>query len=144
MPNGQIDPAKADADWEQNTAAPEGSGGKLVKARLAYTTIKARLADLQYRQLMGDLLPRAEVQVAAFKVTRQIRDACQNIPARCCGAISGEVRRSLEAAGLAPAMVDSVAARLSLVEVDNLLSAEIRTILNDLADGLAFVPEREQ
>jgi hypothetical protein len=137
LTNGMIDSEMADREWEANTSAPVGETAKLTRARLAYTVLKAKLADLQYKQLSGDLLPRNEVEAATFNASRRIRDACQNIPSRCCGAIAGEVRRALEAAGLAPEAVVAVASKLTLVEIDNLLAAEIRAVLNDLADGLA-------
>jgi len=127
-PDGRIDADRADAEWERNTIAPEGDGGRLLKARTVYMVSKARLADMQLKRLSGELLPVAEVRIAAFNTARQIRDACQNIPARCCGAITSEIRRAIEAAG--------TTATLNLAEVENILSGEIRAVLAGLADSL--------
>jgi hypothetical protein len=98
---------------------------------------KARLADMQLKKLSGELLPVAEVRIAAFNTARQIRDGCQNIPARCCGAITSEIRRAMEESGMPPGAVAGLAAKLNLAEVDNLLSAEIRAVLASLSDSLA-------
>ena len=75
-PDGRIDPDLADAEWERNTIAPEGDGSRLLKARTVYMVSKARLADMQLKKLTGELLPAAEVKVAAFNAARRIRDAC--------------------------------------------------------------------
>ena len=136
LPNGMIDSEMADREWEANTTAPAGETGKLTKARLMLTVRKAAIADVQYKKLIGELLPAADVKAAAFSEARRFRDACQNIPSRCCGAIAGEVRRALEATGLAPEAIANALSKLNMVEIDNLLAAEIRAILNDLADGL--------
>jgi hypothetical protein len=137
LPDGRIDPDVANRQWQENTITPDGEGSKLLRARTVYMVSKARLADLEFKKLSGELLPAAEVNIAAFNAARRIRDACQNIPSRCCGAIAGDIRRALDTAGLAPGLVADIAAKLNLAEIDNLLSAEVRSILNDLADSLA-------
>jgi hypothetical protein len=114
MPNGEIDSEMADREWEQNTIAPNREGGKLARLRMAYLARQIKLADMRYGQLSGDLLPKAEVQVAVFNGSRRWRDAVQNVPTRCCGAIAGGIRRALEAAGLAPNVVTSVTAKLEV------------------------------
>lgn len=126
-PDGRIDAGLADAEWERNTLAPEGDGSKLLRARTIYMVSKARLADMQLKRLSGELLPAAEVKIAAFNAGRRMRDACMNIPSRCSGAIAAEVRRAIEAGGTAT---------LNLAEVENILSGEIRAVLASLADSL--------
>jgi hypothetical protein len=131
LPDGRIDPALADRQWSENTITAEGDGGKLLRARTVYMVSKARLADMQLKRLSGELLPAAEVKIAAFNASRRVRDACMNIPTRCCGAVAAEVRRAIEAA---------VTGTPNLAEVENILSGEIRTVLNMLSDSL----EKEQ
>lgn len=133
-PDGRIDASLADAEWERNTIAPEGDGGRLLKARTVYMVSKARLADMQLKRLTGELLPAAEVKVAAFNASRRIRDACMNIPTRCCGAAAAAIRRAMQETGMSAEKVAEAAARLDLAAVETILSAEIRTVLNMLAD----------
>ena len=128
LPDGRIDPALADRQWSENTITAEGDGGRLLKARTVYMVSKARLADMQLKKLTGELLPAAEVKVAAFNAARRIRDHCLAIPSRCSGAIAAEARRAIEVAG--------GTAALNLAEVENILAAEIRTVLSTLADDL--------
>jgi hypothetical protein len=134
-PDGQIDADLADAEWERNTIAPEGDGGKLLRARTIYMVSKARLADMQLKKLSGELLPAAEVKIAAFNASRRIRDACMNIPTRCCGAIAAEIRRAIEEMGMPAEMVSSVSARLNLAAMETILSGEVRTVLSMLSDS---------
>jgi len=116
LPNGMIDSEMADREWEANTTAPTGETAKLTKARLALTVMKAKLADLQYKQLAGELLPKAEVQTATFNAFRQIRDRMLNIPDR-----------------VAPVL----AAESDGTKCYEILSAEIRLALQQFADASA-------
>jgi hypothetical protein len=140
LPDGRIDPALADRQWSENTITAEGDGGKLLRARTVYMVSKARLADMQLKRLSGELLPAAEVKIAAFNASRRVRDACMNIPTRCCGAVAAEIRRAIEELVMPQATVDGLAARLNLTAVETILSGEIRTVLSMLSDSL----EKEQ
>ena len=126
-PDGRIDSELADDEWERNTITPDGEGSKLLRARTVYMVAKARLADMQLKRLTGELLPAAEVKVEAFNAARRIRDACMNIPSRCSGAVTAEVRRVMEA---------GTAATLNLADVENILSSEIRAALASLSETL--------
>lgn len=136
LPDGRIDPVLADRQWSENTITPDGDGGRLLKARTVYMVSKARLADMQLKRLSGELLPAAEVKIAAFNASRRVRDACMNIPSRCCGAVAAEIRRSLEELGMPGEMAASLSARMNLAAVETILSGEIRTVLNMLSDSL--------
>lgn len=136
LQDGRIDPALADRQWAENTITPAGDGSKLLRARTVYMVSKARLADMQLKRLAGELLPATEVKIASFNATRRIRDACMNIPTRCCGAAAAEIRRAMEDAGMPVEMAASIAGKLNLAAVETILSAEIRTVLNMLADNL--------
>ncbi len=136
LPDGRIDPALADRQWAENTITPAGDGSKLLRARTVYMVSKAGLADMQLKRLAGELLPTAEVKIAAFNAARRIRDACMNIPTRCCGAAAAEIRRAMEEVGMPAEMAASIAGKLNLAAVEMILSAEIRTVLNMLADNL--------
>ncbi len=139
-PDGRIDSDMADAEWERNTIAPGGDGSKLLKARTVYMVSKARLADMQLKRLTGELLPAAEVKIAAFSAARRMREACMNIPSRCCGTVAAEIRRAVEELGMPAEMAASLSARMNLAAVETILSGEIRTVLNRLADSF----EREK
>jgi len=118
-PEGQIDPAQADADWERNTGpragasiafpsppprspvpslaaepprAELGAAGSLdyARARAIHEHYKARKAKLDYEERLGKLLSRDEVTVAAFNRFRTFRDGMLNIPDRVAAQLAAE------------------------------------------------------
>jgi hypothetical protein len=131
LPDGRIDPALADQEWDRNTAYPDGDSGvsQYAKARAIFMHYKARLAKLEYEERVGSLLSKAEVQVAGFNTGRRIRDNMLNIPDRVVGAVAAEIGAAIAEAGLAPEMAD----RLDLAKVYSILAAEIRTGLQEFA-----------
>lgn len=135
LPDGCIDPALADQEWDRNTAYPDGESGvsQYSKARAVFMHYKARLAKLEYEERVGMLVSKAEVQVAGFNTGRRIRDNMLNIPDRVVGAVAAEVRSAVSEAGLAP----ELAGRLDLARVYSILAAEIRSALQEFAgDGV--------
>jgi hypothetical protein len=118
-PEGKLDPAQADADWERNTgpragrsiAVPSppprppaqpsaaeppraelGGAGVLdyARARAIHEHYKARKAKLEYEEKLGKLLSRDEVTVAAFNRFRTFRDGMLNIPDRVAAQLAAE------------------------------------------------------
>ena len=130
LPDGQIDPAVADVEWERNTKpyAPavsrridqdedEGGGfgaSQYTKARAIREHYQARLAKLDYEERIGKLISKDEVQVASFNKFRQFRDNLLNIPDRLSAMLAAES----EAAA-----------------VHQILTSEIRKALNDFSDA---------
>ena len=129
LPDGKIDPAVADGEWERNTRtyAPavtsrpqdddEGGGfgaNQYTKARAVREHYQARLAKLDYEERTGKLVSKDEVQIAAFNKFRQFRDHLLNIPDRLSALLAAES----EAAA-----------------VYEVLSKEIRRALNDFSDA---------
>ena len=122
-PDGRIDSEQADAEWEQNTVrhvppvAKRGQeeddasifgASQYTKARAVREHYQARLAKIEYEERVAKLVPKDEVQVAAFNKFRQFRDHMLNIPdrvaamvaaesdaAKCYEVIAAEVRRAL-------------------------------------------------
>jgi len=123
QPDGKIDSAQADIQWERNTerhAPPvtqrgqddiDGAsfgGSQYTKARAVREHYQARLAKIDYEERVAKLVPKDEVQVAAFNKFRQFRDHMLNIPdrvaamlaaeteaARCYEIIAIEIRKAL-------------------------------------------------
>ena len=148
-PDGKIDPAQADADWEQNTAprAVAGArhrtsatpsrrlsgsvatdpalagGGNYLVARGVRETFLARLAKMEFEERSGKLIRRDEVQVARFNECRIIRDAVLNIADRV-------------AAKIAAACAAESAPETRERQVHAILSQELRAALSSLADSL--------
>mgnify|MGYP001039313779 CR=1 FL=1 len=119
-PEGKLDPAQADADWERNTGpragvsiafpsppprpapppqavaepprAELGATGGLdyARARAVRENYLARLAKLEYEERLGKLLSRDEVTVAAFNRFRTFRDGVLNIPDRVSALLAAE------------------------------------------------------
>jgi hypothetical protein len=138
---GKIDPAQADAAWEENTAprpvtaarhrtsppqprrlsgpvAPEpalAGGGNYLVARGVREGFLARLAKIQYEEKLGKLLNRDEVQVERFNTNRIIRDGVLNIPDRVSAQLAAETDEK---------------------KVHEILTTEIRIALNGIADSL--------
>ena len=139
--DGKIDPAQADAEWEQKTAprpvaparhrtspipqrrvstsaAPEpalAGGGNYLFARGVREGFLARLAKIQYEEKLGKLINRDEVQVERFNTNRIIRDGVLNIPDRVSAQLAAENDEK---------------------KVHEILTMEIRNALNGIADSL--------
>lgn len=129
QPDGRIDSERADVDWEQNTtrhAPPVAKRGQeeddisifgasqYTKARAVREHYQARLAKIEYEERTGKLVPRDEVQIAAFNKFRQFRDHMLNIPDRVAAVVAAET----EAA-----------------KCYEVLATEVRRALNDFADA---------
>ena len=123
LPDGQIDPVVADQDWKENTrysAAHDDDGetfgaSQYTKARAVREHYQARLAKIDYEERVGSLVSKDEVQVAAFNLGRQARDAMLNIPDRIAAPLAAETD---------PA------------KCHEMLLAEIRTAMNGFAESI--------
>jgi hypothetical protein len=73
--------------------------------------------------MQGDLLPRRQIQIHAFNIHRISRDALLNIPIRIATQIAGET--------------DPLA-------ITEMLEAEIRLVLNQLAEALTHYGRENQ
>ena len=143
-PDGSIDPAKADAQWDQHTrtahpttprvttprpppasqpAAPsppqtsdDARGVDYHKARAVRETYSARLAKLEFEERTGKLISKDEVDIKYFQLARQLRDRMQQIPRK-----------------VAPEIVALVVADPDVRGVTDILDVAIREALEDLA-----------
>jgi hypothetical protein len=129
QPDGKIDSSQADIQWARNTerhAPPvaqrgqeedDGSsfgGSQYTKARAVREHYQARLTKIEYEERVAKLVPKDEVQVAAFNKFRQFRDHMLNIPDRIAAMVAAETE----------------AARCY-----EIIAIEIRKALNDFADS---------
>jgi hypothetical protein len=128
QPDGRIDSEQADVEWEQNTRhrvppvkrnddedeSPVFGASQYTKARTVYEHFRAKLAQLEYQERIGALIPKDEVKVAAFNKFRQFRDHMLNIPDRVAAVVAAE----------------SEAAKCYEV-----LATEVRRALNEFADS---------
>lgn len=129
QPDGRIDSEQADVEWEQNTtrrAPPVAKRGQeeddvsmfgasqYTKARAVREHYQARLAKIEYEERTGKLVPKDEVQIAAFNKFRQFRDHMLNIPDRVAAVVAAET----EAA-----------------KCYEVLATEVRRALNEFADS---------
>jgi pyruvate/2-oxoglutarate dehydrogenase complex dihydrolipoamide acyltransferase (E2) component len=130
-PDGKIDSSQADIQWARNTerhAPPvaqrgqeddDGSsfgGSQYTKARAVREHYQARLTKIEYEERVAKLVPKDEVQVAAFNKFRQFRDHMLNIPDRIAAMVAAETE----------------AARCY-----EIIAIEIRKALNDFSDSNA-------
>ena len=117
----EIDFEKADRDWERNTRpamSPDEDNGGLAqysRARAIREYYQASLAKIEYEQKVGKLLPKDEVQAAAFNTYRQFREQLLNIPDRVAAIIAAETGMDTK-------------------KVYEILTAEVRHALNEFAD----------
>jgi formaldehyde-activating enzyme involved in methanogenesis len=128
LPDGRIDPDRADIDWERNTTrhapavtqrgqeedAEVFGASQYTKARAVREHYQARLSKIDYEERVAKLVPKDEVQVAAFNKFRQFRDHMLNIPDRVAAMLAAET----EAA-----------------KCYEILAIEIRRALNEFADA---------
>ena len=144
-PDGGIDPAKADAQWDRHTrtaqpttsrvttarppqvsqpaasppqpqASDEARGVDYHKARAVRETYSARLAKLEFEERTGKLISKDEVDIKYFQLARQLRDRMQQIPRK-----------------VAPEIVALVVADPDVRGVTDILDVAIREALEDLA-----------
>ena len=129
QPDGRIDSEQADVEWEQNTRrrapsvaaraqdeddVPIFGASQYTKARTVREHFQALLAKIEYEERTGKLVPRDEVQIAAFNKFRQFRDHMLNIPDRVAAVVAAET----EAA-----------------KCYEVLATEVRRALNEFADS---------
>ncbi len=117
LPDGSIDAAVADIEWERNTLYPRAGGGgstEFTKARTVHEHYRARLAKLDYEERVAELVSKAEMQTAAFNLYRQFRDRMLSIPDRIAAMLTAETDGG---------------------KVYEILAGEIRKALNDFADS---------
>lgn len=130
LPDGRIDSEQADAAWEQNTTrrappiakrgqeedegAAFGGASQYTKARAVREHYQARLAKLDYEERVAKLVPKDEIQVAAFTKFRQFRDHMLNIPDRIAAIVAAET---------------------ATATCHEVIAAEIRRALNEFADS---------
>jgi phage terminase Nu1 subunit (DNA packaging protein) len=82
---------------------------------IAYRRERAKAARIQRKALSRDFIPADEVEIVGFEAGRQIRDACLAIPDRCAALVKHAKDEN---------------------EVKQILTKEIRLILENLADRL--------
>ncbi len=117
LPDGSIDTATADAEWERNTLYPRSGAADLndfIRARTVHEHYRARLAKLEYEERVGELVSKTEIQTAAFNLYRQFRDHLLSIPDRIGPMLAAETDGNT---------------------IYQILAGEIRNALNDFADS---------
>ena len=94
-PDGKIDPEIADKQWAERTRPrlamekPNGSAPSYAAARAEREWFEAKLAELDYKQRVGDLMDASEMEDAAFKAGRLARDRMLTIPDRVADVLAG-------------------------------------------------------
>ena len=82
----KIDPAKQrDSDKQMETKNLGDAGGtasNYQRAKAVGETYKAKLAQLEYEEKAGKLVPVAQVKAEAFKIARNVRDSLMGLPER--------------------------------------------------------------
>ena len=152
--DGKLDAERADAEWARNTGPkarrtvasssptpppveqprPDSLGAGALdyaKARAIIAHYEARLAKIDYEERIKKLINADEVSVAAFNLFRMFRDRMLNIPDRVVGALVAELREAIIAIGVDPGVVKG----LDLGKVHGILTAEIRSALEEFADA---------
>ena len=142
-PDGTLDPAKADAQWDARTdparrpespedepaqadepagpptpaatePAPQG-GATFTQARTAHEIAKAQRARIQVQRLREEVVDRAQATSEVFRLARRERDAWVTWPARVAALMAAEL-------GVEPHAMQKV------------LEAHVRDHLNELAE----------
>ncbi len=141
-PDGTLDPAKADTQWDANTdpaRSPEGAspepppaepphaertpasepatqgGASFTQARTAHEIAKAQRARIQVQRLREEVVDRAQATAEVFRLARRERDAWVNWPARVAALMAADL-------GVEPHTMQKV------------LEAHVREHLNELAE----------
>ena len=131
-PNHRLFIANAAASGATASRIPLGAGAlDYAKARAIIAHYEARLAKIDYEERIKKLINADEVSVAAFNLFRMFRDRMLNIPDRVVGALVAELREAIIAIGVDPEIVKG----LDLGKVHGILTAEIRSALEEFADA---------
>ena len=78
-------------DEQLESDSPEpGDTPPLAAAKARERHFKAGLAELEYRQRIGELVEVDKVEAEAFRIGRLVRDAILNIPSRLAGILAAE------------------------------------------------------
>jgi len=110
LASAPVDPLPRDEELaEKNTKATD-----FAKARAASQIYDARLKKLRYEEKAGNLVPARDVEDAAHKALRCIRDACLSIPSRVSNQIASETNAE---------------------RIYQLLEKEISAVFEDFAEG---------
>lgn len=96
--------------------AGTGAGANYAKARAVRETFAAKLAQLEYEEKSGSLIPVDQVKLAQHSQGMRVREAVLNIPDRVTAALAAALGREID-----PHTVHVT------------LEAELRTILQELA-----------
>jgi hypothetical protein len=143
--DGKIDVEQADRDWERNTnyggpvATGDGSvsGPSYAQSRAVREVYTARLAKLEYEERIGKLLPADQVTIAGFTKGRTVRDHMMIIPDRVAAQIRADLASALTAAcrelSVPVEAAGTALAKIDLDHIHGLLTAEIRTVLVEIA-----------
>jgi len=119
-PDGKIDPAKADLEWEQNSdpgqveaqsapkpetppkfrtkienapEAPSSEGPTYIQSRAIRELYVARLRKMEYEEKANRLVPLDKVTVRWFNLARQLRDQLLSVPDRIDAILAAESDR---------------------------------------------------
>jgi hypothetical protein len=100
MPDGTIDQASADRQWEGNTnprlgatnGASDSSSGSLLQARAVHEVIKVQTSKVRLSRLKGDLVDRNQVVSQVFKLARNERDAWLNWSTRVAAEMAATLK----------------------------------------------------
>ena len=71
------------------TKGPQGVGATLQAAKASQAVYEAKLAELEYRKKVGELIPAKDVESAVYEVARRVRDRLQTLPSRLAPVVAG-------------------------------------------------------
>lgn len=87
-------PIYGQGDKQEEELPPDPSAGAAFEsyaaAQAAEKTFKAKMAELLYEERVGSLVRKDQVEAAAFRKGRLVRDGVLNVPARLAGILAAE------------------------------------------------------
>lgn len=103
LTDGKIDPVKADKEWEKNTnPAYHGNKNNDTDIAATYQVSKTRektydslIKKIEYEKLIGELIPKSQVEVNAFTAGRELRDLLNGTDVRIAPKILNEIIKDL-------------------------------------------------
>lgn len=103
LADGTIDIREARREWVMNadpnkgepggrkpgTTTPNGVAASMHAAKAMRAAYDAKLTEMEYKRLIGALVPIEDVERATFEVGRRIRERLASIPARVAPVVAG-------------------------------------------------------
>lgn len=126
LPDGTIEPPTDFAKEKTGfiTPSPTAPSSSLTQVRIAHEMLKAKKTKIELAAMEGNSLSAEEVESVFFTTFRALRDRIQDLPVRLADPLVALARDG--------------SAEVAASAVRNMITTELNSILQEVADGPSF------